>query len=89
MLDPDLVENLEKRMKRIEGQVRGIQRLMAEGADCETIVLQISAVRAALHKVGLKVAACQLGQLMAEEIKQGGSGTHASEEMAETFQRLS
>lgn len=89
MLDPVVLEELTKRMKRIEGQVRGIQRLMDEGADCEAIVMQVSAVRAALNKVGLKVVACQLGKLMAEEIQSGGTGRAASEELAETFLHLS
>ena len=89
MPDAVLMDDLKKRMKRIEGQVRGIQRLLEEGADCEAVVLQVSAVRAALNKVGLKVVACQLGQRMAEEIKNGGTGEEASEELADTFMHLS
>lgn len=89
MAEGVLLDELRRRMKRIEGQVRGIQRLLDEGAACEAIVLQVSAVRAALNKVGLKVVACQLGEKMAAEIRNGGTGKEASEEMAETFRHLS
>lgn len=86
--DPVLFEDLMKRMKRIEGQVRGIQRLLEEGQECETVVTQVSAVKEALNRVGLKMIACQLGQAMAEEIQQGGTGKTASAEMADVFLRL-
>jgi DNA-binding FrmR family transcriptional regulator len=39
-------------MKRIEGQVKGIERMIEEGEFCGDILTQISAVRSALNKVG-------------------------------------
>ena len=48
-------ENLLRRLKRIEGQVRGIHRMISEGQSCVDILNQIAAVRAALDKVGLAV----------------------------------
>lgn len=47
-------ENLS-RLARIEGQVRGIRRMMEDGAYCVDIILQIQAVRAALASVGHRV----------------------------------
>ncbi len=38
-------ELLLKRLKRIEGQVRGIQRMIADGRDCESLITQLAAVR--------------------------------------------
>lgn len=81
-------KELQRRLKRVEGQVRGVQRLLDEGADCEAVVLQLSAIKGALQRVGMKVATCQLGTRMAEEIKQGGTGKEASDELTETFLRL-
>lgn len=46
-------EDLLKRLRRIEGQVRGIQRMIDEGKYCVDILVQISAVRSALDRVGL------------------------------------
>ncbi len=46
-------EDLEKRLKRIEGQVRGIYRMIDEERYCIDILNQIIAARAALSKVGM------------------------------------
>ncbi|MBU1041377.1 MAG: metal-sensitive transcriptional regulator [Proteobacteria bacterium] len=44
-----LKKDVAARMKRIEGQVRGIQRMIEEGKECEDILVQVRAVRAALR----------------------------------------
>lgn len=46
------VEMLVKRLKRIEGQVRGVQKMIESGRDCESIVTQLGAVRSAIEGVG-------------------------------------
>jgi DNA-binding FrmR family transcriptional regulator len=46
-------EALLQRLKRIEGQVRGLQRLVSERRDCHDIITQLLAARAALNQVGL------------------------------------
>jgi CsoR family transcriptional regulator, copper-sensing transcriptional repressor len=46
-------EDLLGRLRRIEGQVRGLQRMVEEGRYCIDVVTQISSVRAALDKVAL------------------------------------
>ena len=48
------------RLKRIEGQLRGIQAMIEAGEDCEKIVQQISASRHALDKAFFNVLACAL-----------------------------
>lgn len=45
------------RLRRIEGQVKGIQRMLEEGRPCEDVITQIMAARAALDKVALTVMA--------------------------------
>ena len=45
-------ETLVKRLKIIEGQVRGIQKMIEQGRDCESIVTQLGAVRSAIEGVG-------------------------------------
>ncbi len=44
-----LRKDVMARMKRIEGQVRGIQRMIDEGKECEDILVQVRAVRSALR----------------------------------------
>lgn len=45
-------EDLIKRLRRIEGQVKGIQKMIQEDQCCNDILIQIAAVRAAINKVG-------------------------------------
>ncbi len=40
------------RLARIEGQVRGLQRMIEQGKDCEEILAQLAAIKSALDKVG-------------------------------------
>jgi len=41
------------RLRRVEGQIRGIQRMIEEGRECEAIVTQLMAARSALDSAGL------------------------------------
>lgn len=47
------VESLVARLKRVEGQIRGIQRMLEEDRVCEDIVTQVMAARTALDQVSL------------------------------------
>ncbi len=51
-IDPE-VENLVSRLKRVEGQIRGIQRMLEEDRVCEDIVTQVMAARTALDQVSV------------------------------------
>jgi DNA-binding FrmR family transcriptional regulator len=48
-------DEITNRLKRIEGQIRGLQRMVGEQRDCEAILTQLMAARAALDRVGLLV----------------------------------
>lgn len=48
-------EAILKRLKKIEGQVKGIQRMIEEGQGCSNVLTQVSAVRAAINGVGAMV----------------------------------
>jgi DNA-binding FrmR family transcriptional regulator len=45
-------EDMLKRLRRIEGQIRGIQKMIEEDKYCFDILTQVAAVRAAINKVG-------------------------------------
>jgi len=45
-------EALLKRLKRIEGQVRGVQKMIENDRDCESVITQIAAVRSAIESAG-------------------------------------
>lgn len=44
-----------KRLRRIEGQIRGLQKMVADERDCESIITQLAAVRSAIDSVGALV----------------------------------
>jgi DNA-binding FrmR family transcriptional regulator len=48
-------ENIIQRLKKIEGQVKGVQRMIGEEKRCTDILIQIAAIRAAINKVGVIV----------------------------------
>ena len=48
-------EVLVKRLKRIEGQIRGIQKMILEDRDCESLVTQLVAIRSAVESAGTLV----------------------------------
>ena len=50
--EPVSQELLLKRLKRIEGQVRGIEKMIVDGRDCESLITQLAAVRSAVESVG-------------------------------------
>jgi DNA-binding FrmR family transcriptional regulator len=52
--------DLVLRLKRVEGQLRGIQAMIEAGADCDKVVTQLSASRRALDKAFFNVIACAI-----------------------------
>ena len=50
-LSEETLDSLLKRLKRIEGHVRGIQKMLRDRKSCEDIILQLSAVESALRSV--------------------------------------
>ena len=58
---PDVtIDDLLKRLRRIEGQVRGIQQMLTDGRECRDVVTQISAARKALDQAGFRLVASGL-----------------------------
>jgi DNA-binding FrmR family transcriptional regulator len=45
--------DLSKRLRRLEGQVRGVQKMLEEDRECQEIVQQLAAIRAAAHQANL------------------------------------
>ena len=54
------------RVRRIEGQARGIGRMMDEGRDCAEIVTQIAALRAAVDRLGYQLITTNLAECLRE-----------------------
>ena len=64
-------ENLHRRLKKIAGQVNAIDKMVDEDVPCEDILIQINAVKNALHKVGQIVLEGHLNHCVRDGIEHG------------------
>ena len=67
---PD-VQTLIARLKRVEGQIRGIQRMLEEDRVCEDIVTQVMAARTALDQVSVHILDHHIQQCMCDDNEPG------------------
>ena len=58
--DPEAKKAIEARLARVEGQVRGIRRMVGDDHDCEEIALQLAAARKALDRVFYEMVSCMI-----------------------------
>ncbi|WP_256760907.1 metal-sensitive transcriptional regulator [Cohnella sp. WQ 127256] len=65
-------DEVKKRLRRLEGQVRGVLRLMEERKNCKDVITQLSAVRSAADKAIATIVAENLEQCILEEQAAGG-----------------
>lgn len=67
----EYTDQMKNRVKRIEGQVKAILRMMEEGKDCKDLVVQLSAARNALDRTIGVVVSTNLEQCVREQIEKG------------------
>lgn len=65
------VEAVTKRLKRIEGQVRGIIKMIEDDKSCEDILIQIGSAKSALHKTGQVILEGHLHHCVLDGIREG------------------
>lgn len=70
-VDPDIKDRNLKRLRRIEGQARGLQRMIEEDRYCADILTQISSVQEALRSVGRELMRNHLKHCAASAIRAG------------------
>jgi CsoR family transcriptional regulator, copper-sensing transcriptional repressor len=82
-------EGVLRRLRRIEGQVRGLQRMVGEDAYCIDVLTQVSAVTHALDSVALELLGDHLGHCVRDAVAQGGPDADAKlREAREAIERL-
>ena len=59
--------DIQLRLRRIEGQIRGIIGMLADGKSCEQVVTQILAARAAMDVVAMEVLKCQVDEAITDQ----------------------
>jgi DNA-binding FrmR family transcriptional regulator len=66
-VDEDAVAEVVKRLRRAEGQIRGVIAMLEAGRDCAEVVTQLAAVSRAVDRAGFKIIASGLQQCVAAE----------------------
>jgi len=66
-LDPTDMKPVLNRLRRAQGQLAAVTRMIEEGQDCRSVVTQLSAVSSALDRAGFAIIASALEQCMAQE----------------------
>ncbi|MFC3419350.1 metal-sensing transcriptional repressor [Salinicoccus hispanicus] len=79
---------MQNRLKRIEGQVRGIQKMIDEDRYCIDILIQISAIQSALKNVGYSVTERHMKHCVTDAIEKG-EGAESIEELMAVLKQFS
>jgi len=84
-------ENLHRRMNKIKGQLQAVDKMIDEDVPCEDILIQINAVKSALHKVGQIVLEGHLNHCVREGIENGDAEKTIADfaKAVEHFSRMS
>jgi DNA-binding FrmR family transcriptional regulator len=86
-LPEDVLADLQKRLRRAEGQIRGIQAMLTDGRDCRDVVTQLSAVIGALEQTGFKLVATGLTWCLAHPDEASADGI-GIDEVQRMFMKL-
>jgi DNA-binding FrmR family transcriptional regulator len=89
VLAPEDKKRLLDRLARIEGQLRGIQKMIDRDKDCELIAQQISAARGALEKAFCDQIGCAVGRRLAQSGVDKPEARHAIRDILDLFTRYS
>lgn len=85
-----MIANKDKlliRLKRIEGQVRGVHKMIEEDRYCVDILIQLAAIRAAINKVGLSVLESHTRGCVANALRQN-QGEKQIEELMDVLMKF-
>lgn len=83
----DHKDDVQARLSRIEGQVRGIQRMVEEDRYCIDILTQVNAIKAAIDKVALSLLEDHMQHCVADAMK-AGRGDEKLEELTTAVGRF-
>ncbi|MGQ0832051.1 MAG: metal-sensitive transcriptional regulator [Microthrixaceae bacterium] len=86
-LPEQTIDDLLKRLRRVEGQVRGIQQMLLDGRECRDVVTQISAASSALDQAGFKLVASGLTYCL-NNPEQAADEGYGLEDVQKMFMKL-
>ncbi|SFU87397.1 metal-sensitive transcriptional regulator [Alicyclobacillus macrosporangiidus] len=83
----EYTDPVKHRLRRIEGQVRGVLQMMEQGKSCKEVVTQLSAIRAAVDRVILYVVGENMEQCIRDELSGGGCADKGIREAIELLMK--
>lgn len=87
-VDPAETKRIMTRLKTVRGHVAAVERMMEEEKSCEEILLQLIAIRSAVHKVSVLVAQRYANTCMLEAISEEGDRQEVLNKAIETLMKL-
>jgi len=84
-VDTEEAARLINRLRRVEGQSRGLQRMIEEGRPCEEVFTQLAATKAALDRVGVLLIAHKMRECLSEGSNEDVASPAAIEKALEAF----
>lgn len=79
--------DLQRRLKRIEGQVRGVQRMLDEDRDCQAVLQQLAAIRSAVQQTSLVLVRAHATECLLHPAP-GASAEQLVDELVDTLSGL-
>ncbi len=86
-LPPEVVDDVRKRLRRVAGQVQGVERMLDDRRECRDIVAQLSAATKALEQAGFKLVASGLVYCL-EHPEEAAADGYALNEVQRMFMKL-
>jgi DNA-binding FrmR family transcriptional regulator len=83
----DVVADVRTRLRRVAGQVQGVERMLEEGRECRDVVTQLSAATKALEQAGFRLVAAGLTYCVSEPDKAEADG-YPLAEVEKMFMKL-
>lgn len=85
----EMQKEVLSRLRKIEGQVRGVQKMVTDCRDCGDIVIQLAAIKAAVNRVGITVLGCHLAEQIDSDLRDNRDLKDSLEEFMGVFKKFS
>lgn len=89
MSNPDDLKSAKNRLKRIEGQIRGILNMLEEERACEDLLVQISSAKSALHKTGQLILESHIKNCFLGSLQSGANEQEETKKLAAVIEQFS
>lgn len=84
----DIIEAVLTRLRRIEGQIRGIQRMLEADRECEDVLTQLMAARSSLDQAGLLLMEWHITRCLLQDLPQGDPRVQELREALKAWMRF-